>query len=101
MIIYSTEGDLAPQLEEINWIEGVFHKHYHKLDNGTFQSENNVERLKKKQTMKQFYKSIFILAHWQINAFSKVYQSHKLPLNLDLWSWEKALQWWGERQWEI
>lgn len=49
MIIYGTEGDLAPQVEDINWIEDVFHKGIIPVMwiNGIFQSENNVERLNK------------------------------------------------------
>lgn len=49
MIIYSTQGDLAPQLEELNRTEDDFHKDIIPLlwINGTFQSENNVERWNK------------------------------------------------------
>lgn len=46
MMIYSTEGDLAPEPEEINWTEGASDKDIIPVMwvKGTFQSENNVER---------------------------------------------------------
>ena len=49
MLIYSTAEDLAPQLEQVNCAEGVSDKGIIAVMwvNGTFQSENNAERLNK------------------------------------------------------